>query len=118
MLLKGRFHKENACKNKHYLTLFCPYSHNAALEDLRSRHHHRGSGGGGRGHHFQASEKGSQVTSVKVVPSGAEVETDSTPVSSDVEAAASPRRSCQRKRKERRDSIGEGQDKKFSKSSR
>ena len=92
-------------------------SHNAALEDLRSRHHHRGSGGGGRGHHFQASEKGSQVTSVKVVPSGAEVETDSTPVSSDVEAAASPRRSCQRKRKERRDSIGEGQDKKFSKSS-
>ena len=82
------------------------FSHNAALEDVRSRHHHR------RSHHY---EKGTSTTSTKVV---LEVETDSTPVSSDVEQNPSPRRSCQRKRKERRDSIGEGQDKKFSKSSR
>lgn len=64
----------------------------------------------------------SSATTVKVIHDAPEiisVSTDSTPVSSDVEHShtSSPRKSCQRKRKERRDSIGEGQDKKFSKSS-
>merc|ERR1719266_1648323 len=57
--------------------------------------------------------------SISSCSSSSSVSTDSTPVSSDVEYShtPSPRRSCQRKRKERRDSIGEAQDKKFSKSS-
>merc|ERR1711997_665430 len=77
-------------------------SHNAALEDMRSRHHHRRS----RDHHYAhrsatGNEKGTSVsvpsvTSVKVMHSPASednfvgagtfsVSADSTPASSDVE---------------------------------
>merc|ERR1719510_826484 len=108
--------------------------YNSALEDTRSRHRRSN-------HHFihhstsrSADEKISiALTPVKVVVQedqdvleglddarGCIIHdntTDSTPVSSDVEQNPSPRRACLRKRKERRDSIGDGQDTKLCKSS-
>lgn len=88
--------------------------HNSALEDVRSRHtHHR------RIYSQQNLNSKEAEKSVKSVHEISDFSTDSTPVSSDVEHSQnpSPRRACQRKRKERRDSIGDGQDKKFSRSS-
>merc|ERR1719510_641192 len=108
--------------------------YNSALEDTRSRHRRSN-------HHFihhstsrSADEKISiALTPVKVVVHedqdvlegvddakgciAHDNTTDSTPVSSDVEQNPSPRRTCLRKRKERRDSIGDGQDHKLCKSS-
>lgn len=88
--------------------------HNSALEDVRSRHHHR------RVHQpTTPRDTTNEKTSTSKINEILDFSTDSTPVSSDVEHSQnpSPRRACQRKRKERRDSIGDGQDKKFSKSS-
>ena len=98
------------------LTIFFSYRHNSALEDVRSRHHHRRV-------HQPTTPRENTTTSTEKTSKLNELldfSTDSTPVSSDVEHSQnpSPRRACQRKRKERRDSIGDGQDKKFSRSSR
>ena len=59
-----------------------------------------------------------EVCNLNVPKCSDEINNDSTPVSSDVEQNPSPRRACLRKRKERRDSIGDGQDTKLCKSSR
>ena len=103
-------------RGKIKLTIFFSYRHNSALEDVRSRHHHRRV-------HQPTTPRENTTTSTEKTSKLNELldfSTDSTPVSSDVEHSQnpSPRRACQRKRKERRDSIGDGQDKKFSRSSR
>ena len=59
-----------------------------------------------------------EICNLNVPKCSDEINNDSTPVSSDVEQNPSPRRACLRKRKERRDSIGDGQDTKLCKSSR
>ena len=59
-----------------------------------------------------------EIYNLNVPKCSDEINNDSTPVSSDVEQNPSPRRACLRKRKERRDSIGDGQDTKLCKSSR